>query len=81
MRQNKGSILKASVEYIRRLRKDAEQARQAREEKLQVEKNYQKLQLKFTVSMANCPSVSLFVCIVYLLVYLCICIGFFFFFD
>lgn len=51
MRQNKGSILKASVEYIRRLKKEAEQARQIREEKIQVEKNLQKLQLKFTVSI------------------------------
>ena len=51
MRQNKGSILKASVEYIKRLKKEADQARQIREEKLQVEKNLQKLQLKFTVSI------------------------------
>ena len=63
MRQNKGSILKASVEYIRRLKKEAEQARQIREEKIQVEKNLQKLQLKFTVSIQKgskdpSPSVS-----------------------
>ena len=61
MRQNKGSILKASVEYIRRLKKEAEQARQIREEKIQVEKNLQKLQLKFTVSIqkgSKDPSVS-----------------------
>ena len=51
MRQNKGSILKASVDYIKKLKRDSEQLRMERDEKSQLEKNFQKLQLKFTVSI------------------------------
>ncbi|KAK7102929.1 microphthalmia-associated transcription factor-like isoform X2 [Littorina saxatilis] len=48
MRINKGSILKASVDYIRKLKRDSDQLRQEKEQKMNLEKNLQRLQLKFT---------------------------------
>lgn len=46
MRQNKGSILKASVDYIRRLRKDQDKLRTTEERNHQLEKNNQRMTLK-----------------------------------
>ena len=53
MRQNKGSILKASVDYIKKLRKDQERSRQVEEKLRQAEmekrKMYLRMQVMFTL--------------------------------
>uniref|UniRef100_A0A8W8M0D6 Microphthalmia-associated transcription factor n=2 Tax=Magallana TaxID=2171616 RepID=A0A8W8M0D6_MAGGI len=46
MRQNKGTILKASVEYIRRLKKDQDRVKQMETRQRQLEMNNRKLLLR-----------------------------------
>lgn len=59
MRQNKGTILKASVEYIRRLKKDQDRVKQMETRQRQLEMNNRKLLLRMQV----CASVVLIYCI------------------
>ena len=49
MRQNKGSILKASVDYIRKLRKDQERHRHVEEKLRQAESEKRKMFLRMQV--------------------------------
>ncbi|ESO90442.1 hypothetical protein LOTGIDRAFT_89098, partial [Lottia gigantea] len=46
MRQNKGTILKASVDYIRRLKRDQDKMRHAEEKNRQLEAQNRKLLLR-----------------------------------
>jgi len=50
--QNKGTILKASVDYIKKLKRDSDRLQQVAAEKSQKDKEFQKLQLKFTQLLA-----------------------------
>lgn len=59
MRQNKGTILKASVEYIRRLKKDQDRVKQMETRQRQLEMNNRKLLLRMQV----CAPVVLIYCI------------------
>ncbi|XP_076468655.1 microphthalmia-associated transcription factor-like isoform X2 [Babylonia areolata] len=47
MRQNKGSILKASVDYIKKLKREVEQLQMEREKKEKALKDYYRLQLRY----------------------------------
>lgn len=58
MRQNKGTILKASVEYIRRLKKDQDRVKQMETRQRQLEMNNRKLLLRMQV----CAPVVLIYC-------------------
>lgn len=58
MRQNKGTILKASVEYIRRLKKDQDRVKQMETRQRQLEMNNRKLLLRMQV----CAQVVLIYC-------------------
>lgn len=49
MRQNKGSILKASVDYIRKLRKDQERYRQVEDKLRQAEAEKRRMYLRMQV--------------------------------
>jgi len=49
MRQNKGSILKASVDYIRKLQKDKERLRHLEEKQRQTEQHNRKMMLRIQV--------------------------------
>ena len=53
VRQNKGSILKASVEYIRKLKNDQHRKRILEEKVRQQDSQNRKLLLKIQVSEAN----------------------------
>lgn len=63
MRQNKGTILKASVEYIRRLKKDQDRVKQMETRQRQLEMNNRKLLLRMQVCapvvLINCNNNSL----------------------
>ena len=50
LRQNKGSILKASVDYIRKLRKDQERHRQIEDKLRQAEAEKRKMFLRMQVN-------------------------------
>lgn len=58
MRQNKGTILKASVEYIRRLKKDQDRVKLMETRQRQLEMNNRKLLLRMQV----CAPVVLIYC-------------------
>lgn len=58
MRQNKGTILKASVEYIRRLKKDQDRVKLMETRQRQLEMNNRKLLLRMQV----CAEVVLIYC-------------------
>lgn len=58
MRQNKGTILKASVEYIRRLKKDQDRMKLMETRQRQLEMNNRKLLLRMQV----CAQVVLIYC-------------------
>ena len=49
MRQNKGTILKASVDYIKRLKKDQDRLRMMDERQRQLESTNRKMLLKIQV--------------------------------
>ena len=49
LRQNKGSILKASVDYIRKLRRDQERLKQIEEKQRQTELQNRKMMLRVQV--------------------------------
>lgn len=51
VRQNKGTILKASVDYIRRLKKEQDRIRQLEEEKRNSEELNRRLLLRVQVSL------------------------------
>ena len=51
VRQNKGTILKASVDYIRRLRKEQDRIKQIEEEKRSTEELNRRLLLRVQVSL------------------------------
>ena len=70
LRQNKGSILKASVDYIRKLRKDQERHRQIEDKLRQAEAEKRKMFLRMQVMLT---SRVLFILIVQALKYLKIC--------
>lgn len=63
MRQNKGTILKASVEYIRRLKKDQDRMKLMETRQRQLEMNNRKLLLRMQVCapvvLINCNNNSL----------------------
>lgn len=50
LRQNKGSILKASVDYIRKLKRDQEKVRQLEDQRRQLEAANRRYMLKVQVS-------------------------------
>lgn len=52
VRQNKGTILKASVDYIRKLRKEQDRMRQVEEEKKNTEELNRRLLLRVQVRIA-----------------------------
>lgn len=66
MRQNKGTILKASVEYIRRLKKDQDRLKQLESRQKQLEMNNRKMILRMQVT--HC-AVMCFFFYVFLLVF------------
>ena len=70
LRQNKGSILKASVDYIRKLRKDQERHRQIEDKLRQAEAEKRKMFLRMQVMKT---SRVLLLVIVLALKYLKIC--------
>jgi len=51
VRQNKGTILKASVDYIRRLKKEQDRIKQIEEEKRSTEELNRRLLLRVQVSL------------------------------
>lgn len=51
VRQNKGTILKASVDYIRKLKREQERIRQIEEDKRSTEELNRKLLLRVQVSL------------------------------
>ena len=51
MRQNKGTILKASVDYIKRLRREQDRMKQVEEEKRNTEELNRRLLLRVQVSL------------------------------
>jgi hypothetical protein len=53
MRQNKGTILKASVEYIRRLKKDQDRLKQLETRQKQLEMNNRKMILRMQVNIMS----------------------------
>lgn len=54
LRQNKGSILKASVDYIRKLRKDQDRLRQLEDKQRQTESQNRKMMLRIQVGILTC---------------------------
>jgi len=52
VRQNKGTILKASVDYIRKLRREQDRMRQVEEEKRNTEELNRRLLLRVQVRIA-----------------------------
>lgn len=73
MKLNKGSILKASVEYVRELKKDKEKLVLFESKQKTMEAKYQKMLIRIFVRISckqnNMLSVSkyLFVCIIHLM--------------
>ena len=53
MRTNKGTILKASVDYIRKLRKDQERMRVMEDRQRQLEMTNRKMLLRIQVNYLN----------------------------
>lgn len=51
VRQNKGTILKASVDYIKRLRREQDRMKQVEEEKRNTEELNRRLLLRVQVSL------------------------------
>jgi hypothetical protein len=49
MRQNKGSILKASVDYIRKLKRDQERLKHVEDRQRQIEAANRKMMLRMQV--------------------------------
>ena len=56
LRQNKGSILKASVDYIRKLRRDQERLRHLEDKQRQTESSNRKMLLRIQVGKYDCLS-------------------------
>lgn len=61
VRQNKGTILKASVDYIRKLKREQERIRQLEEDKRSTEDLNRKLLLRVQVSLRQNFALGLFV--------------------
>lgn len=61
VRQNKGTILKASVDYIRKLKREQERIRQLEEDKRSTEDLNRKLLLRVQVSLRQNVAYALFV--------------------
>lgn len=58
-RQNKGSILKASVDYIRKLQRDVERLKIQDAKQRQLEETNRQMRLRIQVSACTCMHLSL----------------------
>ncbi len=62
-RQNKGTILKASVEYIRKLQRDYDRMRLVEAKQRQLEDTNRQMRLRIQVCVCACVCVCVCVCV------------------